>query len=398
MDKIDELLIRGVDKIYPSKEAFEKVLRSGKKISLYQGFDPSGIQLHIGHMIGLRKLSQFQQLGHRVIFLIGDFTGMIGDPSGKLSTRKALTKEQVLSNAKDYVNQVKKILDFNGKNPVEVKFNSKWLSKLTFADIIQLTSFFTAQQMIERDMFQERLKAGKEISLTEFLYPVMVAYDAAEMNVDLEIGGTDQTFNMIAGRKLIEHMRHKEKFVLTVPLLTDSSGRKIGKTEGNVIALTAAPNDFYGMVMSLPDDVIAKSFEFITDLPMNQVEQIKKDLKSSKNPMQYKKLLAFTLTKMLNNEEKAKKAQKEFERVFQKRLNPTAPFEKEILNGSYSITELIYYSGLTTSKSQAKRLIEEGAVELDGKRITDTNFKAILMKDKPLLLKVGRKFIKVLPN
>ncbi|MBI4990652.1 tyrosine--tRNA ligase [Candidatus Gottesmanbacteria bacterium] len=395
MDKIDELLTRGVDKIYPSKEALEKVLRSGKKLRLYQGFDPSGIQLHIGHMIGLRKLAQFQQLGHKVIFLIGDFTGMIGDPTGKLSTRKALTREQVLANAKDYVNQVKKLLDFKGKNPIQVKFNSDWLGKLSFTDGLRLTSFFSAQQMLERDMFQERLKAGKEISLTEFLYPVMVAYDAAVMNVDLEIGGTDQTFNMIAGRKLIEHMRHKEKFVLTVPLLTDSSGKKIGKTEGNVIALTALPNDFYGMIMSLPDDVIDKCFEYITDVPMEEVERIRIDLKSGKNPMFYKKLLAFTLTRMLNSEEEAKKAQEYFEKTFQKKeLTGEIPTVKINNIKDITIIDLLTNLKLTTSRSEAKRLINEGAVEVDREKITDPQQKIQLKTG--MTIRVGKhRFAKI---
>src|SRR3989344_1186569 len=266
MDAIETLLTRGVDKIYPSRDELEKMLRSGKKLKLYQGFDPSGANLHIGHAVGLRKLRQFQDLGHKVIFLIGDFTGMIGDPSGKKDARKPLTQEQVLANAKDYKLQAQKILRFEGPNAVEIKFNSEWNKKLNFEEVLRLASQFSAQQMLERDMFQNRLKEGKEISLVEFLYPIMVAYDAVAMDVDLEVGGTDQTFNMLAGRKLHRHRLNKEKFVMTVPLLTDSSGKKIGKTEGNVIGITDPPSDFYGKIMSLADDAIINCFLLLTDL------------------------------------------------------------------------------------------------------------------------------------
>lgn len=393
MDKIDELLTRGVDNIYPSKEALEKVLRSGKKLRLYQGFDPSGIQLHIGHMTGLMKLREFQDLGHHVIFLIGDGTGQAGDPSGKTRSReKYLTKDELRKNSKDYVMQAEKIIRFSGINKAEILYNSDWLNKLSLVEILNIAGHFSYQQMAQRDLYIERIKKRETLNLREFFYPLLQGYDSVAMNVDLELGGSDQMFNMLCGRQLVNQILHKEKFVMTTPLLTDNQGKKIGKTEGNVIALTSPPNDFYGMIMSLSDDVIVKSFEYITDIPMEKVERIREDLKSGNNPMQYKKLLAFTLTRMLNNEEEAKKAQEEFEQVFQKRLNSTVPIEKKILNGSYYLSELIYHSGSTTSKSQAKRLIGEGAVELDGKRMNDPSFNVKLIKNQSLLLRVGRKF------
>ena len=395
MDKIDELLTRGVDKIYPSKEALEKLLRSGKKLRLYQGFDPSGTRLHIGHMVGLKKLSQFQTLGHKVIFLIGDFTGMIGDPSGKTNTRKPLTREQVLSNAKDYKTQAKKILRFDGKNPIEIKFNSEWNSKLTFEDIIRLASHFTAQQMIERDMFQARLKEGKEISLVEFLYPIMVAYDAVSMNVDIEIGGTDQTFNMLAGRKLTQHTLKKEKFVITVPLLTDATGRKLGKTEGNAIGINDPPDEFYAKIMSLGDDAIIPCFTLITDTLMEEINVIKKNLSQGKNPMQYKKLLAFTLTKMLNSKEDAMKAQEYFERTFQRKdLTGEIPTFKINAAETISVIDLISNLKLTSSRSEAKRLIIEGAVEFDSGKIT--NPQQTIKPRTGMIVKVGKhRFVKL---
>src|SRR3989344_3264869 len=253
MDAITELLIRRVNTILPSQEELTKTLKSGKKLRLYQGFDPSSPDLHIGHLVGLLQLKAFQDLGHEVIFLIGDFTAMIGDPTDKTAARTKLTRDQVLANAQTYKDQAGKILDFSGKNPVKMKFNSEWLDPLKFADIIELASNFTVQQMIERDMFQERIKQEKPIFLHELLYPLMVTYDAIAMNVDLEVGGTDQLFNMMVGRPLIKHINNKDKFVITTKLLTDSQGTKIGKTTGNAINLFGNPNNLFGQIMSLPD-------------------------------------------------------------------------------------------------------------------------------------------------
>lgn len=371
MDKIEELFTRGVDKIYPTKESLEKILRSGKKLRLYQGFDPSGIQLHIGHMTGLMKLRQFQELGHHVIFLIGDGTGQAGDPSGKKRTReKFLTNEELRKNAKDYVLQAAKIVRFKGENSAEILYNSDWLNKLTLVDILDVAGHFSLQYLEERDLYEERKKIGNEINFREFMYPLLQGYDSVAMKVDLELGGSDQTFNMLAGRKLVREMQEREKFVMTTPLLTDSEGKKIGKTEGNVIALTAAPNDFYGMIMSLSDDVIGKCFEYITDVSMDEVERIRKNLKSGKNPMHYKKLLAFTLTRMLNGEEEAKKAQEFFETTFQKReLTADIPAVKIFAREAITIIELLTELKLASSRTEAKRLTSEKAVEINGKKI-----------------------------
>ena len=247
MDAIDHLLTRGVDRIYPSREALEKVLRSGKKLRLYQGFDPTGTQLHIGHAVAMRKLREWQDLGHHVIFLIGDGTGQAGDPSGKTKSReKFMTREELRANARDYVKQASKIVRFDGDNPVEILYNSDWLNTLTLVDILEILQHFSWQQLSERDLFDVRRKRGEEINMREFIYPVLQGYDSVAMNVDLEMGGTDQTFNMLAGRHLVKAMQGREKFVMTVPLLADAKGVKIGKTEGNVIGLTDPPNDFYG--------------------------------------------------------------------------------------------------------------------------------------------------------
>lgn len=375
MDAIDQLLTRGVDKIYPSKEALEKVLRSGKKLRLYQGFDPTGKLLHIGHMAGLMKLSQFQKLGHHVIFLIGDGTGQAGDPSGKSQTRnRFFNREELRENAKDYVRQANKIVNFEGDNPAEILFNGDWLNKLTLTDILEIFGKFSVQQLIERDMFQERLKADKPINLREFIYPLLQGYDSVAMKVDLEIGGTDQTFNMLTGRQLVSDILRKEKFVLTLPLLSDRTGKKIGKTEGNVIALSSPPVELYGMIMNLPDEVISKCFELITDLPMTEVQNIESEIKSGKNPMVYKKKLAFTLVRLLNSANEAETAQENFEKTFQEKKLPEN-LETRIIGSTVDRTIIDALAELAPeiSRSQLKRLISQGAVEINGSKISDPN-------------------------
>lgn len=384
MDVIDQLLTRGVDKIYPSRKALENVLRSGKKLRLYFGVDPSGDALHIGHAVALRKLHQFQKLGHHVILLIGDFTGMIGDPSGKKEGRRQLTRDQVLTNAKEYKTQASKILEFEGENAVEIKFNSTWLSKLSFEEILKLAARFTIQQILERDMFQERIKRGDDIGLHEFLYPLMQGYDSVAMNVDLEIGGTDQMFNMLAGRKLVSQILHKEKFVMTVPLLTDAKGVKIGKTEGNVIGITDPANDFFGKIMALGDDAVVPCFTLLTDFSLEEIERLKVQLR----PIDFKKKLAFELTKQFNSQKDAEDAQNEFELVYQQKKTEEVSAEEINATGK-TILEVLTKTGL--SKSEAKRLLEQKAIEINSKVLT--NDEIVSSGD---IIKVGKKkFLKL---
>lgn len=395
MDAIDEVLSRGVDTIYPTKEALEKVLRSGKKLRLYQGFDPTGTQLHIGHMAGLRKLRQFQDLGHHVIFLIGDGTGLAGDPSGKLTARdRFLTHKELRENATNYVKQAAKVVRFDGDNPVEIVFNGDWLTKLSLQDILELMGHFTLKQLMERDIFDRRIKEGKDVNMREFIYPLLQGYDSVAIKVDLEIGGSDQTFNMLTGRKLVKEMLNKEKFVLTLPLITDSQGRKIGKTEGNVIALMGEPKEVYGMIMNLPDETIAPCFEFLTDLPMTEVASIQKKLQAGENPMTFKKQLAFTLTRMLNSEGEAREAQEYFETTFQKKQIATDISEYTVsADKPQDLLDLVVSAGLSDSKSKARQLLRQGAIEIDGKKVdNEQNFTP---KDG-MVLKVGKhKFIKL---
>jgi tyrosyl-tRNA synthetase len=357
-EKIDKLLSRGVRDVYPSKEALRKVLLSGKKLKLYQGFDPTGNKLHLGHMVGLRKHREWQDLGHEVIFLVGDGTGQAGDPSGKKKTReKFFTKEELRANAKDYLHQAGKIVRFNGPNPIKVLYNSEWLNKLTLVDILNIAQNFSVQQLIERDMFQERLKAGESINLREFLYPLLQGYDSVAMDVDLEIGGSDQTFNMLTGRTLMQAMKNKEKFVMTLPILADSKGVKIGKSEGNVIGLTDSPSDLYGKIMSLPDDSIISMFTLLTDV--SQEEIAKFDV--SHNPMELKKKVAHIIVESLNTKEEADKAQNNFENTFGKGAVPedilVVKAKKDDL-----FSDLLIKENLITSKSEWRRLLSEGAV------------------------------------
>lgn len=396
MDKIDEVLTRGVEKIYPTQDALEKVLRSGKKIKLYQGFDPSMPNLHLGHLVGLIKLKQFQDLGHEVIFLVGDFTGMIGDPTDKSSTRPRLTREQVLKNAEHWQEQAGRILKFEGENPAKILFNSSWLDKVGFKDLIEITSNFTVQQLLERDFFQKRLASKQPIYLHEFLYPVAQAIDCVEMDVDLEIGGNDQTFNMLAGRTLMKVLKGKEKFVLTTKLLVDSQGNKVGKTAGNALFLNASPSDIYGGIMSFPDEVVALGFELLTQVPLQTIKQYKQTLQSNKvNPMDLKKQLAFNLVKDLYGEAEAKEAQETFEKIFQEKeiptnALPTYPLDTPII----SIIDLIIKTQLAPSRSEAKRLVEQRGVEVNNRVIT--NVQEVLCLERGAILKVGkRKFVKL---
>lgn len=395
MDKIDEVLTRGVEKIYPSRKALEKVLRSGKKIKLYQGFDPSMPNLHLGNMVGILRLRQFQDLGHEVIFLVGDFTGMIGDPTDKTSVRPQLTRKQVLENSKNWKQQAGKILNFSGKNPAKLLYNSQWLSKLSFEELLNLSRHLTYQQIVKREMFRKRQKEGKDIYLHEFLYPLMQGYDGMAMDVDLEIGGSDQMFNMLVGRDLMHKLKGKEKFVLTTKLLVDAKGEKAGKTAGNALFLNATPVNMYGGIMSFPDETIIPGFELLTQVPLQLIESMEKEMKASKvNPMDLKKQLAFEIVKMLYSEKDAKNAEKEFERVFQKKKLPAKAKEIRIKNKELNIVDLLMKAKLVNSRSEAKRLISQGGVDINGLPITDFQL-SITIKEGIVIRSGKNRFVRV---
>ncbi len=389
---IQRILTKAVEQILPSKEFLEQKLRSGERLNVYQGFDPTADTLHIGHTVGMRKLEDFRKLGHHVIFLIGDFTARIGDPSDKATARKVLSEEQVKQNLKNYVEQASHIIDMNNKeNPVDILFNSTWHEKLTFKEVIQLSTEFTVQQMLKRSMFQQRIKEDRPIYLNEFLYPIMQGYDSVMMDIDVEIGGNDQLFNMLAGRDMVLNHLHKEKIVLATRLLTTPDGTKMGKSEGNMIKLSDKPEEIYGKVMASPDDMLIQMFELLTSATSDEVDEYKKRLENEENPMNLKKELAFRITKEVKTEKEAQQAQKHFETVFQTKKADTDTIEKKIIDQKeIPILDLLMNIGFTNSKAQGRRLIEQGAVKINNKKCSDYKTIVDLMNTPETILKAGR--------
>jgi len=360
-----EILTRGVEKIYPSYAELEKKLLSGQRLRLYCGYDATAPALHIGNAFTMNKLAQFQRLGHEVIFLIGDFTSMIGDPTDKKAARRQRTREEVLADAKNYQKQAAAYLDFKGPNPVKVRRNSEWNDKLNFKDLVSLASNFTVQQMIQRDMFQERLTEEKPIYLHEFLYPLTQGYDSVALDVDLEIGGNDQMFNMLCGRDLLKALKNKDKFVMTLKLLADDQGKKMGKTEGNVVFLDEKPQNMYGQVMSWPDGVIILAFELGTNVPLADITEMVSLLKKGKvNPRDLKMKLAYEITKINHGEKIAQAAQDNFVSTIQNKEMPKDIPQWTAKKSAYPLVELLAEAGLAASKSEARRLIEQGAIKL----------------------------------
>jgi tyrosyl-tRNA synthetase len=394
--KIEEVLTRYVDKIYPSKEQFLKVLNSGKKLTIYHGVDPTGPQLHLGHSTNYLLLRFLQDLGHKIIFLIGDFTARIGDPSDKNATRKPLSENQIKENLKNYKQQIEKIISFQKPNAAEIRFNSEWFDQIALKDFFGLTFNFTAQQMIERDLFQKRIKEGKPLSLNEFFYPIFQAYDSVALKVDAEIGGTDQTFNMLIGRTLVERLLNKEKFVITTPLLINpkTNQKMMSKTEGNYIALNDTPKEISGKIMALPDENIIPCFEMCTIVPLQSINSLEKKL----SPMDLKKRLAFEIVKMYHSEKDAKNAEKEFERVFQKGKPPLHhiliyDIKKEMTEKT-DIIDVLTKSDLVSSRSEAKRLISQGGVDIDGTPIT-SHLSHLTIEEGTIIRAGKRKFLKI---
>ncbi len=384
--KIEELLSRGVENIYPKREFLEARLKSGKQLALYTGYDPTGTTLHIGHGITMLKLRQFQDLGHKIIMLIGDFTGMIGDPTDKTSARQKLTKKQVLENCKNYQKQAASILNFKGSNKVEVKYNSKWLAKMSFEDVVELSSHFTVQRMLERDMFENRMKEQKPIYLHEFLYPLMQGYDSVAMDVDGEVGGNDQTFNMLAGRDLMKDLKNKEKFVLTTKLLVDSTGKKMGKTEGNMVAFSDSPEDMFGKVMSWTDEMMSKGFELCTTMPIAEVKNLESSIP---NPRDRKLKLAYEIVKTFLGEKFAGKAQENFVKTFSKKETPDEM--RELKPSSYNIIFAVA-EAFGESRTQARRDIQGGGVKINGERSMDIY---VQVKSGDIVQKGSRFFVKI---
>jgi len=389
--KIEQVLSRRVVEILPSKKGLKNLIQK-RKIRLYLGIDPTSPQIHLGNAICLKKLKEFQDLGHEVIFLIGTFTAQIGDPSGRDKKREPLTPAQIKENMAGYLTQAAKIIDIS---KVKIKHNSDWLEKLNLKDLIKLTSYFTTSQLLERDMFQERFKKRREVWLSELLYPLMQGYDSVAMNVDLEIGGTDQTFNMLVGRKLQKIYNKKEKFVLTIPLLIGLDGRKMSKSYGNVVNIADPPNDMYGKLMSLKDNLITHYFELCTDIPINKIKEMERGLKSKRiNPRDLKAKLAKKIVTLYYGEEAAIKAEKEFNKIFKEKKLPSKIPGFSLKRKKINILELLVRTGLVSSKSEARRLILQKGVKINGEIQKD--WEAIITIKKGMVLQIGkRRFLKI---
>ncbi|MFH1426892.1 MAG: tyrosine--tRNA ligase [Candidatus Kerfeldbacteria bacterium] len=392
---VDDILSRGVVDIIP-RGLFEQKLKKGERIRVYYGVDPTGPEIHLGHAVILRKLRQLQDLGHEVILLIGDFTARIGDPTDRDAARTTMTHKEILDNAKTYNEQASKILDFSrsAKNPAQLMYNAKWLDKLRFQDVIELTSHFTVQQMMERDMYQRRLVEDKPIYVHEFLYPVMQGYDSVAMDVDMEVGGNDQLFNMLAGRTLQKTLNDREKIVMTFELLEGTDGRKMSKSYGNVVGVMDEPFEMYGKIMSLSDDLIVRYFQLCTDVEPGKIESISKELNEDANPRDVKMRLAKEIITLYHSKKDAEAAEIEFVSVFQEKHAPTEMGAYTIGSKDKTISDLIVNAGLAQSKGEARRLVEQGGVRIDDEKVEDPH--ALPEIQDGDVLRVGkRKFVQL---
>ncbi len=398
---ISYLLKRGVAEIIIEDDMME-LLRSGKKLRLKEGFDPSSPDIHLGHMVALRKLRQFQELGHQVVLIVGDWTAQIGDPSGVSVTRPMLSKEQVQANAETYMKQFFKVVD---KGRTEVRWQGEWFGKFTLSDVIQLTSKFTIAQLLAREDFSNRYSTGQPITIAELLYPLLQAYDSVAIQADIEFGGTDQKFNLLVGRELQSILGQPPQQIFLVPILAGTDGsQKMSKSLGNYIGVAEPPNEIYGKVMSIPDSLIIQYFELVTDVPDEELEEFRQGLKDeTTNPMTLKQRLAREIVTQLYNQKAASEAEEHFVRVFQKREVPEEIPEYRISfkqltskragEGGIDISRLLVATGLAESRSEANRLIAHGGTAIAGETVTSR----IAPVQSGSIIKVGkRRFAKVI--
>jgi len=394
VDEQLEIIRLGVVEIIPADDLREKLeasVREGEPLVVKQGFDPTAPDIHLGHTVGLRKLRQFQDLGHKVVFLIGDFTGMIGDPSGRNETRKRMTREELLENAKTYTDQAFKILD---PKQTIVDYNSRWLAKLEFADVLRLAATQTVAQMLERDDFQKRFREGRPISLFEFIYPLAQGYDSVALDADVEIGGTDQTFNLLMARDIQRQYGQEPQVILTLPILEGTDGvEKMSKSLGNTIGITEAPEEIFGKTMSIPDALIYKYFELVSTSSADELLRIEKALGDpATNPSHLKRELARDLVAQFYDEEQAVAAERHFDRLFVQRDRPeeTERVELSAEPDGLWIVRALTLAGLCESSSSARRMIEQGAVRLDGERVTDVDLR-LGPRPEAYAVKVGKR-------
>ena len=389
--KIEEAVTRNVGQILPNKNELKNLMKK-KKIRLYLGVDPTGANLHLGHTIALRKLQEFADLGQEVILVIGTGTVLAGDPSQRDIARTRITKKEIKDNMKTWEKQASKILDFK---KIKIKYNGDWLLKLKTEDIIEISSHISSKKLFQRDMFQKRLKQGDTVWTHETLYPILQGYDSVAMDVDLEIGGTDQIFNMLIGRELQRKMKNREKFVLTVPMILGTDNKQMSKTSGNCIWLLDSARQMFGKIMSMPDELTINYFETLTNLPITKIKQIARDIKSKKlNPKQAKSILAKEIVTMYHGKSEADKAEKEFNKVFKEKQLPSDIKSVKIKEKKINILDLLVKTKLASSKGEARRTIIQNGVKIDN--IVENDWKKTILIKSGMLIQVGkRKFVKI---
>lgn len=390
--KINEILSRGVEEII-EKQSLEKRLKSGKKLRIKHGIDPTGPKIHIGRAIQFQKLKAFQDLGHQVVLIIGDFTAQIGDASDKQSMRKVLSEKEIKRNMKDYKKQIGKILDLK---KTEIRYNSEWLKKLSAKDLIRLSMQFTAQQLIQRRNFKERWDEGKPIGFHELNYPILQGYDSVMVKADVEIGGSDQLFNLIAGREIQKSFKQKPQDIITFKMLNGLDGRKMSTSWGNIITIVDKSNDMYGKIMSMKDELIMEYFELCTSIPLNELEMLKKDLKENQaNPKDLKSRLAKEIIKTYYSQKEALKAEESFEKVFKNNEMPDNIPEIDIKENNLPILDLLVKAQICFSKSEARRLINQKGIKING--IIKDNWQENIEIKKGMIVQAGkRKFAKII--
>lgn len=391
-NKFQKLLARNIEEVIV-KRHLEEQLKSGKKLRIKLGADPTAPDLHLGHSVVLWKLKEFQELGHKIVFIIGDYTAKIGDPSGKLKTRPSLTENEIKKNAQTYFKQVGKILDIK---KTEIRYNSQWLSKLNFADLIRLCANFSLWRILERDDFTKRHKEGKELLVHEILYPIMQAYDSIMVKADVEIGGTDQKFNMLAGRDLQRKMNQPVQDVIACPLLIGLDGKKkMSKSLGNYIGITETPDEMFGKIMSLPDNLILQYFKLATLLTDEKIKEIEKEIIAGKNPRDLKARLGREIVALYYGEKQADLAEKEFNRVFQKKEKPSKIPKIKILEKNLNLLDLVMRTKFMKSRNEGRRLILQGGVRIDDE--VKQNWQEEIKIKKGMILQIGkRKFVRII--
>jgi tyrosyl-tRNA synthetase len=394
-------LKKGCVDIIQEEELKAKLARSLKKakpLRVKAGFDPTAPDIHLGHTVLLRKMKHFQDLGHDVVFLIGDFTGLIGDPSGRSTTRPPMTREEIMENAETYKIQIFKILD---QEKTTIDFNSRWLEKLTSVEIINLAAKYTVARILERDDFSNRLKAGLPISAHELLYPLMQAYDSVALEADVELGGTDQKFNLLVGRDIQREFGQEPQVIMTMPLLEGLDGiEKMSKSLNNYVGITEPPGEIFGKIMSISDPLMFRYYELLTDESLSQIEKWKRDTKEGKlNPKDLKSRLAQLLVSDFWGKKEAEKAAQEFDRVFRKKEIPSEIEEIEVQSQDILLIDLLANRDIFPSRAEAKRMMRQGGVYLDEQRIEDITYKLDLRKKSEYILKIGkRKFYRIKPK